>query len=271
MNGGFVFPIYKDEKLEAKSRTIVRLMLSYTLKMRPETLQTIRFYSGLSPYRITNNDILRELCWIVYTSGFRVDVVRRYWPSLKEAFHNFQVEDVASLSTNLEEEAKHICSKSQFKNLRKAKWCIENALRIIELNFEWKQIGGLKGFFSEISSKNVIDLVNLAPTIVNQLQFKGIGKVTVYHLMKNVGIDIFKPDIHVCRVLMKLGFTNSAKAPISTICKTMLFLSKTCNMKISELDTLIYSYGSLTGDLIDPLLGFLYDEDIYCNRESIPT
>lgn len=226
---------------------------NYATSKSSDIKRIMQFYYDLSPCKVTNRDLLSELCWIVYSSGFRFEVISRYWPSIRRAYTYFDVGRVASFTEDLELHANRICLESGFRNLKKAKWCIQNAQRIIELDEEMENTGGLRGYFIEISKREPMEIVNLTPILVEELRFKGIGETTIFHLMKNIGIDIFKPDIHVRRVLAKLGLTDGENAPAQDVCKAMLFLSSASGMKIVELDTLLFIFGKLTSDSINPL------------------
>jgi 3-methyladenine DNA glycosylase Tag len=244
----------KVVRLDGQIQALFNKMILYAWASCPEMSNLTSFYSELSPRKITNKSILTELGWIIYSSGFRFDVVKKYWPAIKEAFYQFDVEKVASLSKDQEAQAKEICDRSGFRNLRKARWCIQNAQRIVELDHEKRRFGGLKGYFVELSKKPPLELVRLAPNLVFELRFKGIGETTIFHLMKNVGIDIFKPDIHVRRILANMRLINDERSSTSEICRVMSLLSSTFKMRISELDTVLFVYGRIASDRIETVL-----------------
>jgi len=233
-------------------RDAVEWMLEYVLTRLPEAKAMLRYYDSLNPMEITNTKILAELSWVVHSSGFRHDVVKKYWHAISQAFHGFEIAEVASLYEDIESEARRICRGCGFNNMRKAMWCIQNARRIIELDSEKRTRGGLAGYLMELSRKNTYDLVRFAPFLVEELRFKGIGSTTIFHLMKNLGIDIFKPDIHVRRTLVKLGLTHEEDASTVDICRAMLLLSQASQMRIIELDTLLFEYGRISGDALMP-------------------
>jgi thermostable 8-oxoguanine DNA glycosylase len=118
-----------------------------------------------------------------------------------------------------------------------------------------REFGGLKGYFVNLSKLGIGEIVRLTPSILNQLKFKGIGQTTIFHLLKNMGIDIFKPDIHVCRILDRLGLIADG-ASIYEVCEAMRSLALSYNIKVSELDTLFFVYGKTNADFI-PLNSFL--------------
>lgn len=239
---------------ELDTRIIIESMLAHVVSASSEALELIGFYGNLSLRDLDNDDILEQLCWIVYSSGFRYDIIKKYWPSLTHAYHGFRVEEVAALSSDPVHGASRICEESGFRNLSKAEWCIFNARRILEIDERERASGGLKGYLVRLSNWSPAELVALTPEIRRELGFKGIGELTVFHLLKNVGIDIFKPDIHVRRILSKLGLVQSQFAEVSDICKAMQYLSSMSLIRIGELDTLLFCYGRLTGDDVDLVL-----------------
>ena len=242
------FPVENNRNV-GNLRDVIDKVLFQALKECPDTLELMNFYGKLSPQNVTNESVLRELSWIAYAGGFRYDIIRKYWPKISEAFFGFDVTQVALLSKDLDKHAQSICQTSGFKNLRKAKWCILNAKRIMDLDHELEEQGGLRGYFVNISKMDIVEIINMAPSMLKNLKFKGIGRTTIFHLLKNVGIDIFKPDIHVCRILHKLGLI-SEKQSISEVCHAMCSLSLSYGIKVSELDTLFFVYGKTTADYI---------------------
>jgi hypothetical protein len=84
--------------------------------------------------------------------------------------------------------------------------------------------------------------------------------------MKNVGIDIFKPDRHVRRLLFGIGLIHSEFSPVQEMCAPMLWLSESSKVKIGELDTFLFTFGAMTGDRIAPLRGILETQlhDRFC-------
>ena len=227
----------------------VNEIISLTLKKYPDASQMIHYYNGVDTKKLTNNQILAEICWIIYCSGFKFDVIQKYWPKISNALRSFDVAQVARLSLDIETTANEVCSKSGFKNKRKALWCINNAQRIIDLDEEFSKGGGLKGYFLELSRFDTLSLVKMAPNVLQELKFKGIGNVTIFHLLKNLGLDVFKPDLHVCRLLERVGLINQ-NTTILEIYSIMSNIAKANGLKVKELDSLLFMYGKITSDQI---------------------
>jgi 3-methyladenine DNA glycosylase Tag len=227
---------------------LVHRIVSHTLERRPEMASMFEYYENLSPDVITQQSLFSEVCWIVYASGFRYAVVKKFWPALQRAFYDFDVPRIAEEGDLVSKAASRICEVSGFRNMVKAAWCVENAKRLYELDGNLCHLGGIRGFFQLMSMKSAEELVELAPQTISDLGLKGIGKTTIFHLMKNVGIDIFKPDIHVRRLLAKMELISHQNAPVSELCKGIVFLSTVSGYCISQLDTFLFAYGVTIGD-----------------------
>lgn len=201
--------------------------------------------------------MLRELCWIGYTSGFRVDVIEKYWPSISKAFADFDPEEVATMAKKLQYNVGRVCRESGFRNASKARWCIVNAMRIMQFDHEKRRSGGLKGYLVKLSEKDLRCLTSSYKDIATTLDFMGIGESTIFHFMKNMGINIFKPDRHVRRLLYKFGLTDNEFSPVQDMCTPMLWLSSSTGISVSELDTFLFIFGAITADAISPLQNVL--------------
>jgi len=235
---------------------LVAELLSCVLSRQPSIVRMLDFYEGLTPSSITGRRLFTEVCWIGYSAGFRYSVVMKYWPRITGALYNFNLDRVAAREVTVSEAASRICEASGFRNMSKASWCVENARRIPELDEEWSDIGGIRGFFELLATERPDRLVKSAPAIVDQLGLKGIGRTTIFHLLKNVGIDIFKPDIHVRRLIAHMDLVSSEDATPSEICDAMMFLSSVTGYRVSQLDTFLFAYGVVVGDDIPSVSSF---------------
>jgi 3-methyladenine DNA glycosylase Tag len=232
-----------------RMQSLIYQLVSRTLEVQPSIVDLFDYYEGLNPAFITPRRLYEEVCWVVYSSGFKNSVISKYWPRLSRAFYRFDVSRVASYDS-LQDRANAVCEESGFRNLLKASWCIENARRIEELDGEWKEYGGIKGYFERLSSRPLPELVAISPEIVDELALKGIGPTTVFHILKNMGLDVFKPDIHVRRLVAQMRLTSDEDAPLDKICEAMTTLSSATGYKVSQLDTFLFAYGIVVGDSI---------------------
>lgn len=138
------------------------------------------------PYKsITIDNFLREYLWVVYTCGFKADTVRKHWNQIKKMSCEFDI------SKTKEYSFEELLELSPIKNKKKVK-AIKKSCEIINDTFIHK-------------IHNIQDQ-NDAKKLLKTLPF--IGEVTVYHIMRNIGIDCFKPDRHIVHIKEELGISG---------------------------------------------------------------
>jgi len=135
---------------------------------------------------LKETDFLREFAWVVLASGMRERVVRNLFPSISYCFFNWSsAEEIADNAD--------ICFNSaikQFNHRPKIAAIIYAAQKIRDTNFN--------DFKNQIKRK---------PIEVLQ-QFPYIGPITVFHLAKNIGLPVAKPDRHLVRIAHQEGFQD---------------------------------------------------------------
>jgi hypothetical protein len=135
----------------------------------------------------TECELLREHAWVTLCSGFRESAVRRAFDHVSLCFCDWEsAEAVVS--------AGDVCCEtaaSSFANRLKLKGIFSAAKYIYEVGFdEFKQ--------------------SVLADPINQLQnLPFIGPITSWHLAKNLGLDVAKPDRHLVRVSERLGFRSA--------------------------------------------------------------
>ena len=67
-----------------------------------------------------------------------------------------------------------------------------------------------------------------------------IGKITKYHLARNIGLDYAKPDRHLVRIAKKYGFKD-----VQDLCK---YLSTYSGERIGVVDVILWRYCNMTGE-----------------------
>ncbi len=135
----------------------------------------------------TESDLLREHAWVTLCSGFRESVVRRVFDHVSLCFCDWEsAEAIVS--------AGEICcatAASSFANKAKLHGMLSSAKHINDVGFS--------KFKREVLANPIIQL--------QALPF--IGPITSWHLAKNLGLDVAKPDRHLARVSERLGFSSA--------------------------------------------------------------
>ena len=146
----------------------------------------ITWQQNQSPLLVGEQEFLREAAWVVYCSGFRESVVRRYFDFISLCFCDWQ-------SAHEIAEKRHQCvtaAMQVMRNRRKHEAVAEIAARVAASGFE---------SFKERLIAEPIETLRALPFI---------GSVTSLHLAKNLGFDVAKPDRHMLRLQASLGFSD---------------------------------------------------------------
>lgn len=174
--------------------------------------QASRHYEDLN-----ESDLLRELAWVVLASGMKEKIIRVKFPAIAEAFSSF-----SSAKTIAENRDR----------------CISDALKIF----------GHKGKIPAIAEGAIkIDREGFAhlkariltnPIKILQ-EFGFIGPITAYHLAKNLGLPVAKPDRHLVRIAAKNGF-----ADVQRFCE---YLSRLSGDSVPVVDIVLWRYATIVG------------------------
>lgn len=134
--------------------------------------------------QFTEPDLLREAAWVILCSGFREALVRRAFDHISLSFCDW-------------ESARAIVSS--------ARACRANALASIRNS---RKIDAIIEVAHVVDSTGFVRLRRriLKEPILELQQFPFIGPVTAWHLAKNLGFEVAKPDRHLVRLARKLGF-----------------------------------------------------------------
>lgn len=160
----------------------------------------------------TESQLLREHAWVALCSGFRESAVRRAFDHVSLCFCDWE-------SAEAIVEAGDICCTTaavSFANRLKLKGIFSTAKYI-------RQVG-----FYEFRQSVLADPINQ----LQKLAF--IGPITSWHLAKNLGLDVAKPDRHLVRVSELLGFCSAEH-----LCKE---LAATTGEQTKVVDLIVWRY-----------------------------
>jgi hypothetical protein len=164
---------------------------------------------------LTQIRFLEEASWVILASGISDKVVQNKFPLIKKAMFEFRC-------PRLIVEHKEECFRSAFNNFKhtgkiSAIICIAETL--VNCSFE------------AVKENIICDGINY----LRSLPY--IGKITAYHLAKNIGLNVAKPDRHLVRISSALGFDTAEE-----LCKQ---ISDQLQEKISLVDLVLWRYATL--------------------------
>jgi hypothetical protein len=171
---------------------------------------------------------LREAAWVVLSAGMRESVVRSKFTAFSAAFMNWvSAETIIRNSECCRQTAGGI-----FAHPRKINSIVGIAETIQDFGFE------------SFKNKICVDGVDF----LQSLPF--IGPVTSYHLAKNIGLDVVKPDWHLVRVSALAGYADP-----SEFCQ---IIGDAVGDRLSVVDLVVWRYATLNPGYKEFLVGFLH-------------
>lgn len=135
---------------------------------------------------VTESDFLREHAWVTLSAGMKERVVRNHFRGVTSSFHDFQSAEVII-------ENKCACRRlalQHFNNQKKIDAILLMANRIYSEGFDK---------FKRSLYFNPLETLKSLPYI---------GPVTCFHLAKNIGIQVAKPDRHLTRLASLYGYDD---------------------------------------------------------------
>jgi len=136
---------------------------------------------------LTEAALLREAAWVILSAGMRETVVRSKFPSISTCFFNW--ESAARIATSRQD-----CVNAALIHFR-------HQPKVLAI-FTVAQTVYSKGF------ETVKAEIARSPLAALQ-QFPYIGPITGYHLAKNLGVHVAKPDRHLSRLALACGYVDA--------------------------------------------------------------
>ncbi len=136
--------------------------------------------------RITESVFLQEAAWVILSAGMREQVVRQRFPRVAEAFLNWSsAEDILRV--------KDQCSRSALA-------AFNHPAKISAITWVAEMVA--RRSFCAVRAA----LETGGVEMLGRLPY--IGPVTKFHLAKNLGLDVAKPDRHLMRLSESAGCSS---------------------------------------------------------------
>lgn len=171
--------------------------------------------------QITESYFLEEAAWVVLSSGMKESVIRKKFPAISVAFYHW---------------------RSSIRIVKNKEKCRMRALMVFRHE---QKINAIINIANKIS-KNGFDSLKIC------IQNEGIryiqtmpymGPATSYHLAKNIGFDVAKPDRHLLRIATITGYNNP-----QNLCKD---ISTSVGDRISVVDLVMWRFATLNPNYIE--------------------
>ncbi len=180
----------------------------------------IDWQDGLDFDDVTESNFLQEAAWVILSSGMRETVIRRKFPAVSKAFLHWR----SAKEIVAERRTCRCRCLSVFAHEGKADAILQVAEIVGSIGYEAVR--------EKIQRKGVAFLQ----------EFAYLGPATSYHLAKNLGLNVAKPDRHLVRVSQALGYGSAQE-----LCQAIADLT---GERIPVVDLVIWRFATLDRDYV---------------------
>ena len=169
--------------------------------------------------KLTKRKFLEEFSWVVLASGMNDKVVRKVYPMIKTVMFDFETSIICEKIAHCRKEALSIFNH-------------EGKINAILYLVEYLQANP----FDTIKAR----ILNEGVTFIQTFPY--MGKATSFHLAKNIGINVAKPDRHLNRISNTLGYDDP-----NDLCRD---IANRIYENISLIDLVLWRYATLDKNYI---------------------
>jgi hypothetical protein len=135
---------------------------------------------------VTEQDFLRESAWVIFSSGMREAVVRAKFSAISTAFLHWESAQAV---------------------VRHSKRCRQSALSVFAHEGKVEAVLSLAEAVTQAGFEHVRRRIKEQGVAYLQC-FPYLGPATSYHLAKNLGLNVVKPDRHLRRIAKQAGYPS---------------------------------------------------------------
>lgn len=198
---------------------------------------------------------------IIFYSGFKANTVTSKLETINRHFSGYQ-----KAAAYTEKQIEIIASDPEMiKNRNKINACISNAKKFKEIIAEKGSIQNyIESFKPEASDENIKLLWSGLKG-----KFKGLGPITTFHFMADIGLNVLKPDRVICRSFDRLGFVkgpidnNPEKLWEVVLCGRQF--AKATWLPIRYIDIVFVDYGQMSASEVGIKKGICLEKDRQCS------
>jgi hypothetical protein len=180
-----------------------------------------------SPEDLSESEFLCELAWVILSAGISEQVVKAKFPLISSSFLKWR--SARTISERADE-------------------CISSALRYFRHERKIRAIAAAATTLSLAPSFAFVREKILQDPIRELQSFAYIGPVTAFHIAKNIGVGVAKPDRHLLRLARSSGFES-----VGDFCGMIAcFLGE----DIRVVDSVLWRFATMNRDYVLRFSGF---------------
>jgi len=183
----------------------------------------IDWQSQIEFKNIDESYFLKELSWVILSSGMKEQIIRRIFYEITPYFYNWK------------------SAKKIVKNKQK---CFSRSIKLFNNEKKISAIIDSAEIINKITFEKLKKQIEYEPIEILK-EFPFIGNITAYHLAKNIGINVAKPDRHLVRIANDEGFNN-----VQEFCE---LISELSGDSVPVVDIVLWRFANLHKNYLDVL------------------
>lgn len=205
--------------------------------------------------QLSDNEHYQIMVFVIFVSGFRAETANAKKDIILGHFGDY--EKVAHYGrADIE---RIMRDPRMIKNRRKVNACVETAR-------EFKGIVAMHGSFQNYiesfePDKSFENLMSLKEEL--EYRFDGLGKVTAYHFLTDIGMPVIKPDRVLCRIFHRLGLIENENYIFRTVVEAKRFAEATGH-PLRYIDIVFVAYGQMTAKYFGLEQGICLERNPHC-------
>lgn len=183
----------------------------------------------------SDNDIYWIFVPVAFYAGMKAAIVTPKLPAIRKYFNDYKI--VKDYSQSDIDTILNDPNTIHYK--RKIEACIENAKTFDKLVTEYGSFINYLESFGDLQDDRTLDQLKNA-----LMRFEFIGPVTAYHVMLDLGLNVWKPDRVICRILFRLGLIDN-ESNIEQAVTIGKEFSRQIQEPIRYIDIIMVKYGQV--------------------------
>jgi DNA-3-methyladenine glycosylase I len=213
-------------------------------------------FKHLEDKAFSDADYYWILVYVVFYAGFTAATVNAKLNLIRQYFPDY--ETVTGYDENKTDEV--LSDPEIIRNRRKVQACIENAKVFKSIVNEH---GSFQAYIDSFSPTASFENLMLLKEEL-EYRFKGLGRITTYHVLTDIGLPVLKPDRVICRIFHRLGLIESDEQLLKTVIQGQKFAQATGH-PIRYIDRIFVAYGQVKSQEFGLISGICLEQSPLCS------
>jgi DNA-3-methyladenine glycosylase I len=223
---------------------------------REKIIRNLDDFKKYEKQSFTDSEYFNKLVAIIFYSGFRASTVTNKMSTIRGYFSDYA--EVANYSEN--KFAEIMSDSNMIRNRRKIQACIDNAQELTNIV---SQFGSVNGYIESFEPTIAVDNLLLLKEDL-EYRFKGLGRITTYHFLTDIGLPVLKPDRVICRIFERLGLIQNREQLLSAVIQGRKF-AEAAGHPIRYIDIVLVAYGQMKSEEFGIKKGICLEKNPSCN------